>query len=214
MKNTDVREAFRALPDDQQICEMIVRLPDPFQLMAWIMVETGLRFSTIAELPVESFSATKKQLMVEQGTRMQRIELSAGLTTAVAAYLSRQRPVFEQKSRRLSLRMRFQPVERKARFIESRLFPVWAAPGYDGPCRDAALPSAWFVDALDEAARATGFDGGMHSHTLRHACAKRWFDQGLPLAEVNQRLGHRDVMTTLLLAQALRHGGLTFTQAA
>jgi len=71
-----------------------------------------------------------------------------------------------------------------------------------------------FVRALQESARAAGFAGLVHSNTLRLACARRWLEQGVPVTELHRRLGHGDMMTTLLMVQALEFGGLTFTADA
>lgn len=214
MKNRPENEVFQGLPDDRQLCEMILRLSEPYQLMAWVMIETGLRVDEVAGLAVRQLSVARRHATVEQGTSSRSFALSDGLVAAVAHYLDRIRPRFEGRGRWRFRLTRTARSEGPVRFSDALLFPAWAVPGYDGEVGNLMIPSAWFVDALADAAAAIGYDGPVHTNTLRHAAVKRWLDQGIEVAELHQRLGHRDLLTTLLLVQALQHGGLTFTTAA
>mgnify|MGYP003602325920 FL=1 len=204
----------RPLPDDRETCEMILRLANPFHLMAWLMVETGVRITDLETMPVSAFHSAKREVVIGGSRAGRVVAVSTGLASALTAYVAALRPAYEKRTHRLTLLGRFSRPSEPVRFADALLFPVGALDEFSGPHFDAPIPSAWFVHALEQAAAECGYTGPVHSNTLRHVCAKRWLVQGLSLAEVNQRLGHRDVMTTMLMAQALQHGGLTFTTAA
>ncbi len=214
MKNEPFLENMRGLPDERQLCEMILQLPEPYQVMAWLMVETGLRIRDVTSLAVRQFSGAKRQLVVEEGAEVRRISLSKGLVSALTDHVSRIRPAYEGQGRGLFRIARLNRVEHPVRFADSLLYPAWAVAGYEKVSGNLEIPSSWFVDALSHAAQDAGFNGVIHSNTLRHACVTRWINQGLGVAEIHDLLGHRDLMTSMLLVQALQHGGLTFTTAA
>lgn len=214
MKNEEINETNRRLPDDRETCEIILRLANPFHVMAWMMVETGARISDLDAMPVHAFRGAKREVVIGGSHAGRTVSLSQGLSTALTDYVAELRPLFEQRTHRLRLLGRFTRPAGAVRFADSLLFPVGSTDGFSGTQVDEAIPAAWFVHALEEAACSSGYTGPIHSNTLRHVCAKRWLNQGLSLEQVNLRLGHRDVMTTMLMAQALQFGGLTFTSAA
>lgn len=207
-------ELVCGLPDEQQVCELLLRLPAPYQLMAWIVVETGLRLTEVAALPVRAFAPATRTVTVADGPTPRRFLVSPGLASAVGSHLAALRPRFEGQGTRTFRLFRSPRITEPVRFADALLFPVWSVAGQSRTTGNRIIPVPWIVDALDQAAGDAGFIGVIHSNTLRHACIKRWLDQGLSIGELHERLGHRDLMTTLLLAQTLRHGGLTFTSAA
>jgi site-specific recombinase XerD len=207
-------ELVCGLPDEQQVCEWLLRLPAPYQLMAWIVVETGLRLAEVAALPVRAFAPATRTVTVADRACPRRFVVSPGLSSALADHLVALRPRFEGQGTRTFRMFRATRVAEPVRFSDALLFPAWTVRGHARTTGNRIIPVPWIVDALDQAAGDAGFVGVIHSNTLRHACIKRWLDQGLSIGELHERLGHRDLMTTLLLAQTLRHGGLTFTSAA
>ncbi len=214
MKIEEMNEVVRPLPDDREACNMILRLAHPFDVMAWLMVETGIRINDLETMPVHAFRSAKREVSIDAADGRRIVSLSTGLTTALVDYVAALRPLFEHRTHRLTLLTRFARPAKIMRFSDALLFPVGAVDGFSVPRFDEPIPASWFVQALEEAAQASGYNGPVHSNTLRHVCTKRWLRQGLSLAEVNHRLGHRDVMTTMLMAQALQYGGLTYTSAA
>lgn len=207
-------ELVCGLPDGQQVCEILLRLPDPYQVMAWLVVETGLRLGDVAGLPVRAFSPAHRAVTLADDANVRRFVLSEGLAAALADHLAALRPRYEGQGNRTFRLFRMPRTEEPVRFADSLLFPAWSVRGYERTSGNLVIPVPWIVDALDRAAGEAGFIGVIHSNTLRHACVTRWIEQGLPVTDIHQRLGHRDLMTTLLLVQALQHGGLTFTSAA
>jgi integrase len=189
------------LPDREQALEMILRLEAPFQTMAWVMLETGAKFSDVQALRVRDVQLDRGWVMI--GGR--RHDLSAGLMEAVDDYLRRIfRPAFEAMKRSAA----------GSTFSARKLFPAWMLDGYEHQPVDAVFPVTEYVAALHHASASVGFRGMVNSNTLRLVAAREWLRQGMPVTALHERLGHRDLMTTMLLAQSLQHGGLTFAAAA
>jgi len=213
MKNMNLSGSVDGLPNANQVCDMIMHLEAPIHLMAWLMAETAMRLSDIQALNVNSFSRGRNELLVGQGETAFRVQLSSGLAEALGNYISDLRLDFEQKKRWGSDSARNRKREIPM-FSEQILFPSWSLAAHEKDAMTDVISSANFVRALQSAAMTCGYKGRIHSHTLRHACATRWLEQGLTVAEIHHKLGHRDLLTTLMLVQALQFGGLTYTSEA
>lgn len=189
-----------SLPEKNQALEMILRLDQPFQSMAWLMLETGAKLASLQDLRVRDLQLDRGQLKLHGRT----LPLSQGLQEALADYLRMiLRPAFEQMKRGSAQQL----------FSPARLFPAWLLSGQESAPLDAFVSTGDFVAALQAAARASGYAGCVHSNTLRLVTARHWLEQGMAIPALHETLGHRDLMTTLLLAQTLRHGGLSFAVA-
>jgi len=189
------------LPSRSESFDMILKLEAPFQSIAWLMVETGLKFSDLQGLRVRDIQLERGRMMAAG----QAFQLSAGLIECVRDYTRDiLRPAFEQLKRQESGKM----------FTEIRLFPLWMLDGCEDAAVDDVLTVTEFVAALQVAGEQSGYRGVVNSNTFRLVAAREWIAQGMSMNELNVRLGHRDLMTTMLLAQTLRHGGLTFAAAA
>jgi len=209
MKNKSDQSLAR--PSPAQANEMILRLDPPYQQMAWLMAETGGRLSGIQSLRVRHVSFARKAVVLptEQGEKI--AALSGGLLEALADYQDCiLRPGFEREIRwktpGLGGRVRM--------FSDQLLFPAWLLTGLESADVEQPVPAPDFVLALQAAARATGYLGAVQSHTMRLVCASRWLSHGMTIPDLHEHLGHRDLMTTLLLVQALRYGGLTYAAPA
>lgn len=189
------------MPERAEAVEMVMQLDVPFQTMAWMMLETGLKYAELQALRVRDICIERSQLHVAGRT----YDLSAGLAESVRTFIRAiMRPAFEQLKR----------PGKGGPFTTQRLFPAWILDGYEDAAPDAAIPVSEFLFALQSAASATGYRGMIHSNTLRLVAAREWMRQGMATMELHRRLGHSDVMTTLLLAQTLQRGELTFAAAA
>lgn len=194
MKNT-------SLPDRSQALDMVLALESPFQVIAWIMLETGVKFHDLQGMRVQDVQAERGVLTL--GRRLHR--MSEGLRETLEIYLRDVlRPAYEQLKRR-----------REARpFASVKLFPAWILDGYEHLPVASAFPLDEYLAALRCAAAPAGFRGLVNSNTLRLVAAREWLKQGMSVTELHQRLGHGDLMTTMLLAQTLQYGEITFAAAA
>jgi integrase len=196
------------LPDSATVCDLLMHLEPPHQLIGWIMSETAARMEDIQQLRVGDVRHETRTLMFRHLRTPVPVPLSLGLAAALQEHQDRLRPWFESERRRA------QPAnpecDRVTRFGELRLFPARMAREKAHVSLNEPVATACFIRALRAAAQAAGFTGPVQSNTLRHACALRWLEQGMDVHDLHHRLGHRDLMTTLLLVQALNYGGLTF----
>lgn len=189
------------LPSRDEALEMIMHLDAPFQTMAWIMLETGAKFSAVQTIRIREVQIERGRLIIDGQT----FQLSIGLIESIHAYIATiLRPGFEQLKRK----------SHSMSFSAQRLFPAWIMDGFEHMDLEAVMPLADFVNALQSAAKRSGCRRLVNSNTLRLVAAREWLKQGMKMDDLHQRLGHRDLMTTMLLAQTLRHGGLTFAAAA
>lgn len=204
MKLMNNAQAMNVLPNAATVCEIILRLERPFQVMAWLMVETAARMSDLQRLRVNEVNRDLKTVVFSDGGRVRTMPLSCGLVEAVDAYLPALREAFEKNKRwnRRSREVRM--------FADQLLFPAWMLDGFSQASLEEPVPAAEFVRALQFAAVASGYEGRVQSNTLRLFCASRWLEQGMDSGSLHAKLGHGDMMTTLLMVQALKYGGLTF----
>jgi len=198
-----------SLPDDSVVCDMIMRMDPPFHVMAWLMAETGCRVSDFAALRVGDFQRRTRELVIASECGARAVGVSDGLAGVLGEHVDQLKARFERHQRGRVTR-----THRGPRLVQSLatcpLFPVWCVEGQERGALLDPIPVAWFVGALQEAALSSGFTRPVHSQTLRLVCAQRWLLRGMRFDELHQRLGHRDPLTSLLMVEALRHGGLHF----
>ena len=60
--------------------------------------------------------------------------------------------------------------------------------------------------AVGRAARASGIDKRVTSHTFRHSFATHLLERGHDIRTIQELLGHRDVATTMIYTHVLSHG--------
>ncbi len=64
-----------------------------------------------------------------------------------------------------------------------------------------------FQRAIKQAARDTGLDKPVTTHTLRHCFATHLLEGGYDIRTVQELLGHKDVKTTMIYTHVLNRGG-------
>lgn len=200
--------AAAALPEQKQVCELILHLDSPFQAMAWLMVETALRMPDLQTLRVRDLDRSRRTLRIRGEGDGRELCLSAGLGEALVEHADRVlRPAFEHFKR-----WKDRPGEGRATmFQEQLLFPAWLLTGFEEAGMGEPIPSRVFVEVLQDVAGRIGFRGRIHSQSLRLWAAGWWLAAGVTVKALHERLAHRDLMTTLLLVQALQAGKLEFT---
>lgn len=199
------------VPSSVEVINVISRLEQPFRALAWLMLETGARFNELQSLRVRDLQSAGCRIHVgsEQGIRA--LDISRGLSESLNDYIETiLRPAFEQMKRWTAKdRSSAAPL-----FSRQLLFPVWILDGYERAQNDEAIPADEFACSLRHAAMGSGCRASMHSNTMRLVAAKSWLAMGVSMDELHASLGHRDLMTTMLLAEALQRGKLTFAAAA
>ena len=201
------------LPDVESTALILMKLERPLDLMAWIMCETGARLPEIQAIRQSDYAHGKLRIQGGPAYRERFFTLSSGLTEALQDYRRELRHPFETGHgfRYQSEGMAF---NRASRFSSCLLFPLRSLEAFRHVDTEEQIPSDLYGASLQIATRETGYIGGMHSHTFRLACAKKWIDDGMEPAMIHERLGHRDLMTTMLMIQALTFGGICYASVA
>jgi len=212
MKLMNQYRTDNALPNASIVCDVLMRLDQPFHVMAWIMAESAARISDLQSLRVRDVNREKKTVLIEEGTAVRTMNLSDGLVEAVEKYLCSLRESFE-KNKRWKYSSGHATTRDVQMFADQLLFPAWILHGHDCASLNEPISVAEFVRALQNAATEAGFGGHIQSHTLRLFCTSRWLEQGMDVAALHINLGHRDIMTTMLMVQALKYGGLKFASS-
>jgi integrase len=195
------------LPSPETLCDVLLALPSPTRLVGWLMLETGARVEEVLGMKVRSFRRAARQVVVagEAGERVAAV--TGGLAEAMERWLVEVRACFEPRragwgeARGGGLPM----------FPDQWLFPVWAMPGASRRAPDQPITPRVVAEALERAGEALSCPLPLCPQTFRLCCAARWLAQGMDAETMHRRLGHRDLMTTLLMIQALDREGLTYT---
>jgi len=137
------------------------------------LVRLGLRAGEAAALRLDDIDWRAGEIIVHgKGNCSERLPLPADVGEAVAAYLSRGRPV---------------SAEGRTVFIR-----------VNAPHR--ALSTGGITQVVVAAARRAGL-GRIHAHRLRHTAATQMLRAGASLPEIGQVLRHRRALTTAIYAK-------------
>lgn len=190
--------------------ELVGRLPrDADYLLAALMLSTGARLPDLLTARVGDLSPRHDVL---HGNA--KLAIPPDLQADLARHLDRVRTLYERDAGRLGL-SGFDRRTPGLRWADMPLFPDEdARPKKTGqPALRPARGEGDVVRSLQDVADALGWNRLIQSNTLRHAYARAKLEEGMPVEALQARLGHRDLMTTLLYIQSLVGRGLAFTRA-
>lgn len=203
--------AMTILSDDEAR-GVLSALSAPFDLVGELMYLTGLRLQEVLELRVRDVELTRGVVYVRRtnGACDRFVTLSSELTAKLSQQLERTR---RQHAADLKAGVgAILPLDVDERLPLARTRWCWQYVFFGRACvidpmsgerSRPSLSAVEFQKALRVAADRVGVEGAVHSHSLRHACAARWVEQGLSLADIQARLGHTDLQTTALYARTL-----------
>lgn len=178
-------ERVHLTTDDQNaLVRAAAHLPDPrFAAMARALVLTqltvGTRVSELLDLKVSDLDLCQQVVHINHGKGDQEREvvLDDRATAALEVWLQVRRQWLDTR-------------QESGRFRGGEPEAVWLAD------RGRRLSSQGVYALLDELTAGTPLAGKVRIHDLRHATAKRWFRDGVPLEQIQQRLGHSSRSTT------------------
>lgn len=157
--------------------------PEAMRMLALLELAygSGLRVSELMSLPLSSYNAKRKAMLVRgKGDKERLVPLSEPAHTAIAAYLA-VRPSFIPKKIKTS----------------AYLFPSNSKEGY--------LSRIRFYQMLKDLAAKAGLPfQKIHPHSLRHAFATHVLSGGADLRSLQQMLGHADIGTTQIYTHVVR----------
>lgn len=184
-------------------------------LLGALILTTGRKPVELLALTVGDLGPDGLSIRSGRGLR-----IPADLRPDLEGYLRKVRTLYEADARQLNL-AGFDRQADGLRWVDMPLFPGCTPPERTGrrlsrsrsrqPRLRAARSEQAFLDRFREAALAIGWRHPVHAHTLRHAYARQRLDYGVSVEELQDELGHQDLMTTLLYIQSLRGDGLVFT---
>ncbi|HMO50136.1 MAG TPA: tyrosine-type recombinase/integrase [Kiritimatiellia bacterium] len=205
-----MKTAKTSLPDSDTVCRLLMALAPPYDVMAWLMVETAARVHDVQALRIGDLRPESRVLKLPGECGVRDVVLSEGLADALNRFREDLlRPAFawlERENRRNAKRG-------PGRFAAQRFFPAWLLDGNGTDDPDVPISTEDATVAWRAAAKSVGYYGPIHSNTLRLFAAKARWEQGSSIQELHDMLGHRDLMTTLLLVQSLDERGLRFAGA-
>jgi integrase len=180
-----------------------------------LMYETGMRIDEILGLRVRDVDLAHGTIYVRRtGNSKDRvITLPSKLSGAIACQLDAARNVHRRDLRKglaadLPGDARREMPLAGARWCWQFIFPAGET-AIDPSTREAVrvpLTVDAFSAAIEKAAQLAGIEAPLHSHSLRHACAARWVEQGATLADIQKLMGHEDLEVTARYARELAPG--------
>ena len=138
--------------------------------MIELLYASGLRISELANARLEEFGAEEGILRVTgKGNKTRIVPVGRKACTALAAYLSTERPKLVKKRSGSEL------------FLSKR---------------GTRLTSARIWQIVKDRARQSGLEANVYPHLLRHSFATHLLSNGADLRIIQEMLGHADISTT------------------
>ncbi|MEI6655780.1 MAG: tyrosine-type recombinase/integrase [Verrucomicrobiota bacterium] len=186
---------------------IIAQLPDPWCIMAGLMFGSGLRIGETVELRWRAFDFERGTVSIwsGKGDKCRIAPLSRRLLEPLMARRERCRGLWEED--RANRRPGVAPVEQLSRKYPSHgvEWPFfWVFPSAKESCdpesgiiRRHHIHDKSFAKALRPAARRAKIDKRVTAHSFRHGFATSYLLAGGNLRELQERIGHDCIETTM-----------------
>ena len=148
--------------------------------MLELLYATGIRVSELVSLQVSDVNLAMEYIVCNGGGKERVIPFGTVAKGALEAYLHKGRSTFVQEE------------------SEPWLFTN---------CSGQPMSRQGFWKLVKSYGKKAGISGELTPHTLRHSFASHLVDNGADLRSVQEMLGHADVATTHMYAQASREEG-------
>ena len=212
----------RPLPDvlsQEEIAMVLPLMNGVHGLVASLMYGCGLRLNECLKLRVQNLNFYRDQITVKRGkgakdrvlpmpTRI-KARLQTQLDYAKQLYNSDQGTSYAGVELPDAIGRKFPNADK-----EWSWFWVFPAAGYStcprtGVVRRHHIHDSPFQKALKKAAQQAGIDKRISSHILRHSFATHSLENGKPIHEVQQEMGHKDLKSTQVYLHVMRKPGGT-----
>jgi integron integrase len=187
----------------------------------WIMASrlygAGLRLLECLRLRVKDTDFSSHQLLVREGkgNKDRRTMLPAAVKEPLAAHLEHVRQLHQHDLAQGLGRVYVPDARlRQSPHANSEWGWPWVFPASQisvdprsGEQRRHHLHASVLPRAVKEAARSIRLTKTANCHTLRHSFATHLLEDGDDIRTIQERLGHRDVKTTMIYTHVLNRGG-------
>lgn len=191
-----------------EIQSIIIRLNQPYSLMASLIYGGGLRLNECLSLRVKDIDFNKPSLTVREGKGNKDREtlLPAGLISMLKVHLINVRKIYEKdRSEKKpgvtvneSLQRKYPNIS-----IEWKWFWVFPSTGfsenpYTGELNRFHLHPSGLQRAFKTAVSSSGITKRASVHTLRHSFATHLLEAGYDIRTIQELMGHSSVQTTMI----------------
>jgi len=212
----------RSLPDvlsQEEVAMVLTLMTGVHGLVASLMYGCGFRLNECLKLRIQNINFYRDQITVKRGKGAkdrvlpmpERIKdrLRSQLEYAKQLYNSDQGAPYAGVELPDAICRKFPNADK-----EWSWFWVFPASGYSvdprsGVERRHHIHDSSFQKSLKKAARKAGIDKRISSHILRHSFATHSLENGRPIHEVQQDMGHKDIKSTQVYLHVMKKPGET-----
>lgn len=198
---------------------VLARLKGDYRLMAHLLYGSGLRLLECLRLRVKDIDFGYRQITVREGKGMrERVTiLPERLCRPLQAHLARVKELHQQDLARGSgavylpsaLPRKYPNAARQ--WTWQYVFPAEkiSVDPRSGEKRRHHVAERNLQNAVKDAIRASGMAKAASCHTFRHSFATHLLENGYDIRTVQELLGHKDVVTTMIYTHVCNRPGLT-----
>jgi site-specific recombinase XerD len=198
-----------------EVRSVILRLHEPYRLMAMLLYGCGLRLLECLRLRIKDLDPNARTLLVRdpKGNRDRCLPIPDSASAALARQIATARVCFNH-DRIDQCRTTNIPdaLAQKSPAVPFEwgwyyLFPAsHRIRNVHGECARHHVHESALQRALRTAMITAGISRQASAHTLRHSFATQLLKNGYDIRQVQELLGHRDVRTTMIYTHVIAEG--------
>jgi integron integrase len=201
-----------------EVARLVSRLTEPYQLMAKLMYDCGLRLMECIRLRVKDVDFEQHQIIVRsgKGDKDRDTLLPDSLIAPLQRQLRYAKTLHENDLERgydqvylpYALERKYPNANREWGW--QYLFPSHklSKDPRAGLIRRHHVDESGLQKAVKAAARAAGIHKPAGCHTFRHSFATHLLEAGYDIRTIQELLGHKSVETTMIYTHVIKRGGM------